>query len=79
MDALGVDLSGLLTQIVSFSVLFAVLYLILYKPVLQMLDRRADKIKGKLRNCPREPMTRLPAHSKKCQLKWIKLVLRAKR
>ena len=48
MDALGINLPGLITQIVSFIILFAVLYVLLYKPVLQMLDRRSNSIKESL-------------------------------
>ena len=53
MEALGIDLSGLLTQIVSFLVLFGVLYALLYKPVLRMLDGRAGRIKESLETAQR--------------------------
>ena len=33
MDALGINLPGLITQLVSFSILFAVLWMVLYKPI----------------------------------------------
>ena len=45
LDALGINLPGLLTQIVSFLVLFGVLRLLLYKPILRMLDQRSNRIK----------------------------------
>lgn len=45
MDALGINLPGLLTQIVSFLILFWVLHKLLYKPVLGMLDQRSTRIK----------------------------------
>ena len=48
MEALGVNLSGLVTQIVSFVILFALLYALLYKPVLRMLDQRSSRIKESL-------------------------------
>ena len=48
MGPLGVNLSGLITQIVSFVILFALLYALLYKPVLRMLDQRTSRIKESL-------------------------------
>ena len=48
MEALGVSLPGLVTQIVSFVVLFALLYVLLYKPIIGMLDQRSERIKESL-------------------------------
>ena len=48
MDALGINLSGLVTQLISFLVLFAVLYLLLYKPLLRVMDQRSSRIKESL-------------------------------
>ena len=48
MDALGVNVSGLLTQIVSFAVLFGLLLALLYKPLLRVMDQRSLKIKESL-------------------------------
>lgn len=48
MEALGINLSGLITQVVSFLVLFGVLYALLYKPVLRLLDQRSARIKESL-------------------------------
>ena len=45
MDALGINLPGLITQIVSFIILFVILSKLLYKPLVNMLDQRAEKIK----------------------------------
>ena len=42
MDALGINLPGLITQVVSFAILFALLYRLLYKPVLRVLDQRSS-------------------------------------
>jgi len=53
MDALGINLSGLLTQLVSFTLLFVLLYAVLYKPILRMLDQRAEKIKESLETAER--------------------------
>ena len=48
MEALGINLPGLVTQVVSFVILFAVLYRLLYKPVLRMLDQRSERIRESL-------------------------------
>ncbi len=48
MEALGINISGLLTQIISFSILVGILYSFLYKPILKMLDNRSNKIKESL-------------------------------
>ena len=48
MVALGISISGLVTQIVSFLILFGVLNALLYKPVLRMLDQRSDRIRESL-------------------------------
>ena len=48
MDALGINLPGLVTQVVSFVILFAILYKLLYNPVLKMLDQRSNRIRESL-------------------------------
>ncbi len=48
MDALGINLSGLLTQLISFTILVIVLYKFLYGPITRMLDQRAERIKNSL-------------------------------
>jgi len=48
MDGLGINLGGLITQIVSFLVLFIILRALLYKPLLKMLDQRSIRIKDSL-------------------------------
>ena len=48
MDALGINLTGLITQIVSFLILFLLLSKLLYKPIVGMLDQRAEKIRSSL-------------------------------
>ena len=48
MDALGINLTGLITQIVSFLLLFLLLSKLLYKPIVGMLDQRAEKIRSSL-------------------------------
>ena len=48
MDDLGINLPGLITQVVSFAILLAVLYRLLYKPVLRMLDQRSARIEESL-------------------------------
>ena len=48
MDALGINLPGLLTQLISFSILVFILYKFLYGPITGMLDQRAERIKSSL-------------------------------
>ena len=45
MDSLGVNLPGLITQVISFVILFVILQRLLYKPILKMLDHRSTRIK----------------------------------
>ena len=53
MEALGINLPGLITQIVSFGVLFGILYILLYKPILGMLEQRSQKIQESLETAER--------------------------
>ena len=48
MDALGINLPGLITQLVSFSILFAVLLMVLYKPISKAMGDRSKKIQDGL-------------------------------
>jgi len=48
LDALGISVSGLVTQMISFLILLGALYVLLYKPLLRMLDQRSDRIKESL-------------------------------
>lgn len=48
MEALGINLPGLLTQLISFTILVIVLYYFLYGPITRMLDQRAERIKDSL-------------------------------
>jgi len=48
LEALGINLPGLVAQIINFSLLLALLYMVLYRPVVGMLDRRAARIKESL-------------------------------
>jgi F-type H+-transporting ATPase subunit b len=45
LEALGINLPGLLAQVVNFVLLLALLRLVLYKPVLRMLDERAARVR----------------------------------
>lgn len=45
MEALGINLPGLLAQLVNFTLLFLVLRVTLYKPIMGMLDQRAQRIR----------------------------------
>ncbi len=48
MEALGITLQQLLTQLVSFLILLFLLYKLAYAPIVGMLDSRAQKIKESL-------------------------------
>ena len=48
MGALGISISQLLTQVISFLILFFLLYKLAYGPLIKMLDSRSDKIKESL-------------------------------
>ena len=48
MGDLGINLPGLITQIISFVILFVILSKVLYKPLVAMLDQRAEKITANL-------------------------------
>lgn len=62
MEALGVSLPGLATQLVSFLVLFALLHRLLYKPIIKILDQRSQRIKESLETA--ENIKREAAESK---------------
>ena len=48
LGALGINLPGLITHIVSFLVLLTLLRMFLYKPILNMLDQRSQRIRESL-------------------------------
>ncbi len=50
---LGINLPGLIAQIINFGLLLGILYLVLYKPVLRMLDQRSQRIKESLEQAER--------------------------
>jgi F-type H+-transporting ATPase subunit b len=45
LEALGINLPGLVAQIVNFSLLLAFLTFLMYKPITKMLDERATRIR----------------------------------
>ena len=45
MEALGINLGYLISQIVNFTLLAVLLYFVAYKPILRMLDERSERIK----------------------------------
>ena len=47
-EALGINVSGLLTQLISFTILLAVLVRLLYRPVQKMLNERTERIRESL-------------------------------
>lgn len=44
MEALGINLPGLIVQLINFTLLLVVLRFVLYKPVLRLLDERRRRI-----------------------------------
>lgn len=48
MEGLGINLGYLISQIINFVLLLVLLRIFLYKPVVNMLDRRREKIKSDL-------------------------------
>ncbi|MBI2886378.1 MAG: F0F1 ATP synthase subunit B [Chloroflexi bacterium] len=48
MEALGINIPGLVAQIVNFLLLFFLLSRFAFKPILNMLDQRAQRIKESL-------------------------------
>jgi len=45
LEALGINLGYLISQIVNFALLAVLLYFAAYKPILRMIDERSDRIK----------------------------------
>ena len=45
MEALGINLGYIVSQIVNFTLLALLLYFVAYKPILRMLDERSARIK----------------------------------
>jgi len=45
LGELGINLPSLLAQLVNFGILLGILYLVAYKPIMKMLDERANRIK----------------------------------
>jgi len=48
IEAIGVNVPGLITQVVNLFLLLILLYFFLYKPVLRMFDQRSQRIKESL-------------------------------
>ncbi len=48
MEAIGINITGLITQLVSFGILLFLLSVLLYKPIVRMLDERSEKIRESL-------------------------------
>ena len=44
MDALGINLPGLLAQLINFTILLIILRLVAYKPIMRMLDERKRRV-----------------------------------
>jgi F-type H+-transporting ATPase subunit b len=53
IGALGINLPGVLAQIINFGILLVILRLVLYKPIMRMLDERAGRIRESLETAER--------------------------
>ncbi|MBI2954576.1 MAG: F0F1 ATP synthase subunit B [Chloroflexi bacterium] len=53
MDALGINGTGLLAQLINFALLLIILRAVAYKPIMNMLDQRAAKIRESVENAER--------------------------
>jgi F-type H+-transporting ATPase subunit b len=53
VEGLGINLSTLIAQIVSFLALFGLLYFFAYKPILRMFDERSQRIKDSVEQAER--------------------------
>ncbi len=47
-SSFGINVPSLIAQAVNFGILFGLLYLLAYKPIMKMMDTRANKIKESL-------------------------------
>ena len=63
MEALGINVAGLLTQLVSFSLLVALLWVLLYKPVTRALDERSRRIRESLETADRVRQEAAESHA----------------
>jgi F-type H+-transporting ATPase subunit b len=50
LEALGINLGYLISQIVNFTLLALLLYFVAYKPILRMLDQRSERIQKGLQD-----------------------------
>ena len=53
MAELGFHWPSLIVYLVNFTILLVILYLVGYKPILRMLDQRADRVRGNLEEAER--------------------------
>ena len=48
IGALGINLPGLLAQVIGFAILLALMRMVAYKPIMRMMDERSQKIRDGL-------------------------------
>lgn len=48
IEAIGINVPGLITQFINFGLFLLILSLVLYKPIVRMLDQRSEKIRESL-------------------------------
>ena len=68
MDALGIEWTLLLAQIVNFAILIVLLRMFLYQPVLNMLNARKDRIAQSMRDAERVSAAAREAEAEKVKV-----------
>ncbi len=48
LGQLGINLPGLVAQLINFSLLLAILFVVGYRPIMRMLDERSNRIKDSM-------------------------------
>ena len=48
LGQLGINLPGLVAQVINFSLLLAILFVVGYRPIMRMLDERSNRIKDSM-------------------------------
>lgn len=68
MDQLGISGGLLLSQVVNFVLLMVILRIVLYRPVLNMLDRRRERIAQSMKDAERANVAAQEAEQEKAQV-----------
>ena len=74
MEALGINLGFLISQIVNFTLLAVLLYVLLYRPILRMLGARTERIRQGM-----EDAERAEKRAAEAQAEYERLIEEARR